>query len=179
MNNENGSQINGGCPAMCHSVNLCQCSDNRNKSGLHIDGIIPDINTSETGTWANQLFSICSQDTTLFIGFEFHEPIQITSVELDLFICYQWSMPRGQVNVTISTSQFLMLDIDEEILGYLAIPMSQGNCNSLIRIVISFNNNSTSKYYLVRFSSQTTLNRLYIGEMIFGNKALNNSSKLL
>ena len=96
MDNINGSQVNGGCPASCVTdyTTLCQCSDG-NTSGLHIhiDDIIPDINTSNRGSWANQLFAICNNQRSVPIGFQFHEPVQITSVELNLFICYQWSIP--------------------------------------------------------------------------------------
>ena len=46
MHNMNGSQVNGGSPASCViGTTLCQCSDG-NTSGLHIDGIIQDIDTS-------------------------------------------------------------------------------------------------------------------------------------
>ena len=140
MHNINGSQLNGGCPASCViSIMLCQCSDG-NTSGLHIDGIIPDIDTSNNGTWTNQLFAICSHYSIVPIGFQFHEPVQITSVELNLFICYQWNIPFLQFNVTISTSASYIIPIDEIILGELMVNLSLSNCNSLMRFVINLKN---------------------------------------
>ena len=140
MHNINGSQLNGGCPASwVISIMLCQCSD-RNSSGLHIDGIIPDIDTSNTGSWENQLFAICSHYSIVPIGFQFHETVQITSVELNLFICYQWNIPFLQFNVTISTSASYIIPIDEIILGELMVNLSQSNCNSLMRFVINLKN---------------------------------------
>ena len=69
MDNPNGTQVNGGCPASCViGATLCQCSDG-NTSGLHIDGIIPDIETRDTGTWTNQLFAICTRSANVPIGF--------------------------------------------------------------------------------------------------------------
>ena len=178
MGNLNGSQVNGGCPASCViRTTICQCSDG-NTSGLHIEGIIPDINTSNTGSWANQLFAICSHSTNVPIGFQFHEPLLITSVELNLFICYEWNIPLHQYNVTISTSAHIIIPITESILGNLVVHMNEANCNSLTRLIIDLKSNMTSTNYIVKFISQNTLNRLYIGEIVFRNQTSEVSCKL-
>ena len=145
MDNPNGSQVNGGCPASCVTdrTPLCQCSDGHT-SGLHIDDIIPDIDTSNSGSWANQLFAICSNQRSVPIAFQFHEPVLITSVELNLFICYQWSIPQRQFNVTISTSAHIISPIYESILRNLVVDMNEANCNSLIRLIIDLKSNITS-----------------------------------
>ena len=124
-------------------TNLCKCTDG-NISGLHIDGIIPDINTSTTGSWANQLFAICATQDNVQLGFQFREPVQITSVELNLFICYQRNIPQRQFNVTISTSGYIITPIAESILGNLVVDMTEENCNSLTRLIIDLKNNMTS-----------------------------------
>ena len=166
MDNPNGSQVNGGCPASCViRTTTCQCSDG-NTSGLHIDGIIPDIDTSNTASWANQLFAICSHSANVPIGFQFHEPVLITSVELNLFICFQWNMPLHHFNVTISTSARIT-SITESILGNLVVHMNEANCNSLTRLIIDLNSNMTSTNYIVKFISQAPLYRLYNGEIVF------------
>ena len=169
--NKNGSQVNGSCPASCVTdiPTLCQCSDG-NTSGLHIDGIIPDINTSNTGSWANQLFAICNNHRIVPIGFQFHETVLITSVELNLFICYQWNTPQRQFNVTISTSAHIITSITESIVGNLVVHRNEANCNSLTRLTVDLKSNMTSMNYIVRFISQATLNRLYIGEIVFRNR---------
>ena len=179
MDNINGSQVNGGCPASCVTdyTTLCQCSDG-NTSGLHIDDIIPDINTSNRGSWANQLFAICNNQRSVPIGFQFHEPVQITSVELNLFICYQWSIPELQFNVTISTSAHIITPIAESILGNLVVDMDETNCNSLTRLIIDLKSNMTSMNYFVKFISVARLNRLYIGEIVFGTQPSEVSRKL-
>ena len=177
MDNSNGSEVNGGCPASCviHTT-ICQCSDG-NTSGLHIDGIIPDIDTSNTGSWANQLFAICNKQRSVSIGFQFHEPVLITSVELNLFICYEWSIPQGQFNVTISTSAHI-IPITESILGNLVVDMTEANCNGLTRLLIDLKSNMTSTNYIVKFiSSQAPLNRLYLGEIVFRNQTSEVSCK--
>ena len=177
MDNTNGSQVNGGCPASCVlGTTLCQCSDG-NTIGLHIDGIIPDIVTSNRGSWANQLFAICDNQRCVPIGFQFHEPVLITSLELNLFICYQWSIPHRQFNVTISTSAHIT-PIDESILGNLVVDMNETNCNSLTRLIIDLKSNMTSTNYIVKFISLAQLNRLYIGEIVFGNPTSEVSRKL-
>ena len=177
MDNINGSQVNGGCPASCVlGSTICQCSDG-NTSGLHIDGIIPDINTSTTGCWAKQLFAICNNQRSVPIGFQFHEPVLITSVELNLFICYQWNIPQHQFNVTISTSAHIF-PFTESILRNLVIDMNEANCNSLTRLIIDLKSNMTSMNYIVRFITPTHLNRLYIGEIIFRNQTSEVSCKL-
>ena len=165
MDNPNGSQVNGGCPASCVTGTICQCSDG-NTSGLHIDDIIPDIDTSNTGSWANQLFAICTLSTNVPIGFQFHEPVLITSVELNLFICYEWNIPQHQFNVTISTSAHIT-SVTESILGNLVVDMNEANCNGLTRHIIDLKSNMTSTNYIVKFISQALLYRLYIGEIIF------------
>ena len=177
MDNFNGSQVNGGCPASCViRTTICPCSDG-NTSGLHIDGIIPDIDTSNTGSWANQLFTICTLSTNVPIGFQFHEPVLITSVELNLFICYQWNIPQHHFNVTISTSARI-IPITESILGNLVVDMNEANCNSLTRLIIDLNSNMTSTNYIVKFISQALLYRLYIGEIVFRNQTSEVSCKL-
>ena len=178
MDNGNGSQVNGGCPASCViSTTICQCSDG-NTSGLHIDGIIPGIDTSNTGSWANQLFAICNYHRIVQIGFQFREPVQITSVELNLFICYQWNIPVRKFNVTISTSAHIIIPITESILGNLVVHMNEANCNGLTRLIIDLNSIMTSTNYIVKFISQNTLNRLYIGEIVFRNQTSEVSCKL-
>ena len=177
MDNFNGSQVNGGCPASCViRTTICQCSDG-NTSGLHIDGIIPDIDTSNTGSWANQLFAICTHSANVPIGFQFHEPVLITSIELNLFICYQWNIPQHHFNVTISTSARIT-PITESILGNLVVHMNEANCNSLTRRIIDLNSNMTSTNYIVEFISQALLYRLYIGEIVFRNQTSEVSCKL-
>jgi len=59
--------------------------------------------------------------------------------------------------------------IAEIILSHFTVYMNQENCSSVVRFAINLKNSSTSRYYLVRFSSQNALERLYIGEIIFGN----------
>ena len=178
MDNTNGSQVNSGCPASCVlGTTLCQCSDG-NTSGLHIDGIIPDIDTCNRGPWANQLFAVCNNHRIVPIGFQFHEPVLITSVELNLFICYQWNIPQHQFNVTISTSAYIITPIDESILGNLVVVLNKTNCNSLTRLTIDLNSNMTSMNYIVKFISQARLNRLYIGEIVFRNQTSEVSCKL-
>ena len=174
----NGSQVNGGCPASCVlGITLCQCSDG-NTSGLHIDDIIPDIDTSNRGPWANQLFAICDNQRSVPIGFQFHEPVQITSIELNLFICYEWNIPQGQFNVTISTSAHIITPIDESILGNFVVDMTEENCNSLTRLIVDLKSNMTSMNYIVKFTSIARLGRLYIGEIVFRNQTSEVSCKL-
>ena len=177
--NINGSQGNGSCPASCVSdrTTLCQCSDG-NTSGLHIDGIIPDIDTSNRGAWANQLFAICTIQRSVPIGFQFQEPVLITSVELNLFICYQWNIPVREFNVTISTRALLSFPINEIILENLVVDMNEANCNSLTRLKIDLNGKMTLMNYIVNFISQAQLNRLYIGEIVFQNQTSEVSCKL-
>ena len=182
MGETNGSQLNGSCPANCVSPTtptLCQCSEG-DTNGLHIDGIIPDINTSNSGSWAYQLFAICSPSKLTFIGFQFHEPVQITHVELFLFICYLWNIPGYQLNVIITTSSFItnIYPTNEPILGNLTVNMSHSNCSNLISFVIKLNNGSASTNYILIFSSQAYLHRLYIGEIIFRNRSSVYSCKL-
>ena len=179
MDNIDGSQVNGGCPASCiKSTMLCQCSDG-NTSGLHIDGIIPDINTSTTGSWANQLFAICVTQVNVQLGFQFREPVLIASVELNLFICYQWNIPMREFNVTISTSALILsIPINDIIIGSLVVDMNEANCNSLTRLIIDLKSNMTSMYYIIRFISLAPLNRLYIGEIVFQNQTSEVSCKL-
>ena len=100
----------------------------------------------------------------------------ITSVELNLFICYQWNIPQNKFNVTISTSASYRLLIDEIILGNLMVDLNQSNCNSSRSFVINLSNTSTSANYNVKIVSQAALNRLYIGEIPFPNQTLYNCS---
>ena len=144
---------------------------------IYIDGIIPDIDTSNRGSWANQLFAICDNQRSVPVGFQFHEPVLITSVELNLFICYEWNIPRHQFNVTISTSAHISL-IAGSILGNLVVDMTEANCNSLTRLIVDLKSNMTSMNYLVKFTSIAQLSRLYIGEIVFRNQTSEVSCKL-
>ena len=101
----------------------------------------------------------------------------ITSVELNLFICYEWNIPQHQFNVTISTSAHI-IPITESILGNLVVDMTEANCNSLTRLIIYLKSNMTSTNYVVKFISQAPLYRLYIGEIVFRNQTSDVSCKL-
>ena len=181
MGKTNGSQLKGSCPASCVSPTtptICQCSEG-DTNGLHIDGIIPDINTSNSGSWAYQLFAICSPSKMTLIGFQFHEPVQITQFELFLFICYQWNIPGYQLNVIITASSFINIHpLNERILENLTVNMSHSNCSNLISFVIKLNDGSASTNYILMFSSQANLHRLFIGEIIFRNRSSVYSCKL-
>ena len=112
------------------------------------------------------------------LGFQFREPVLIISVELNLFIGYEWSIPIREFNVTISTSAHIITPITECILGNWVVHINEGNCNSLTRLIIDLKSNMTSMNYIVKFISQVYLHRIYIGEIVFRNQTSEVSCKL-
>ena len=80
--------------------------------------------------------------------------------------------------MTISTSAHIITPIAESILGNLVVDMDETNCNSLTRLIIDLKSNMTSMNYFVKFISVARLNRLYIGEIVFGTQPSEVSRKL-
>jgi hypothetical protein len=92
----NGSSSTGGCqPENCAmmpisgtAINGCDCPSTGPVSGVLIDGVIPSINTIQSGTWARELFTVNrnGQDS-IMIGFQFREEFYLRGVEIAIFHC--------------------------------------------------------------------------------------------
>ena len=70
------------------TINGCDCPGSTPASGVLIDGDIPSIDTTQSGTWASQLFVVNrnGQDS-IMIGFQFSDPFFLRGVEITFFHC--------------------------------------------------------------------------------------------
>ena len=80
----NGSSSTGGCqPESCvimpytgTAINGCDCPGiiSGPVNGTLIDGVTPSIDTTQTGTWASELFTVCRNGRdSIMIGFHFYQ----------------------------------------------------------------------------------------------------------
>ncbi len=163
----NGSDPNGGCPTDCVGVvsriRRCDCADIRyiTETGFLVDGIVPTINTGQSGgTWASQLYTISGAMTIYRIGFRFQNSVTLREVELYIFFCPAWGI--GAATITISTSVSFPVFIQLESVGSVTLTSDMVDCVSTrINIPIQVTMGSISKYF-IKFTD-TDLG-VYIGE---------------
>ena len=66
----------------------CTCPGSTPASGVLIDGDIPSIDTTQSGTWASQLFVVNRKgQDTITIRFQFSDSLFLRGVEITFFHC--------------------------------------------------------------------------------------------
>ena len=174
----NGSDINIGCHRNVVKYNdevLCGTLSNPAISYL-TDGITPDINTSALN-WASQLVTVRKNTATsnipydhVVLVFDTFNPVNLTSVELDMFICPQWNI--GAPNITVyadenggSDYEFNASDNRIEFRG--TISPSQLCCWSLstVRILLQNTKYGILWYIVIRFELNPDIQWIHVGEV--------------
>ena len=180
----NGSSSTGGCrPESCvvrpigsSTTDGCDCPGNTPASGVLIDGLIPNIDTNQRGTWARELFVVNKNgQNSIMIGFQFSDPF-LREVELTYLDC--GVLETGLTAVSIHSSptfpNFIAVPTDSDI-GTLSLSEDRNqNCTSLRTISIPVELGQFNIYFIEFFlvgSSRRPLNWLHLAEVKFSDIA--------
>ena len=177
----NGSNSSGGCPTDCRTqsddTNLCECTEG-NTTGVLIDGIVPNIDTSQTNSWAANIYTIYTQHDNIAIGFMFEQPIALQAIELSMFFCNTLHSPNGAIAIKIFQEMTFPNFSPTNMIGNKSLSSDKMNCNSLCTFYINISSIVNSEIVFVQFVGQTQLGGLYIGEVKFSDTGNQNSSEI-
>ncbi len=168
----NGSDPNAGCPSVCRmtdssSERFCDCTRQlSHTNGTLIDGIIPTFDVSQRGTWASQLYTADVTATSYAIGFRFYSSFMLQEVELSIFLCSAWFIPRSSLTINIHSSIVFPGFTSTTPIGSTTLT-SDSNCISLESIYIRTASTRANTIYFIEFTNTATIGGIYIGEVIF------------
>ena len=181
---QNGSDANGGCPQVCVMSNMvCDCTGQAiDTSGITlINDIVPTFETDVPGAWASDLYTVLTGGDSYALGFQFDNTMAfaLREVELYLFFCPSWGIPRQSLTISVYRS-LLFPDFIPPTglppLGNVTLTSDQQNCDSLIRISITTQTDVANTNYFIVFSRSTSVGGIYIGEVTFSDEAISTSS---
>ena len=180
----NGSDINMGCtsPLVNRSgVMVCNNSDS-----YLFDDCSPAIDTS-TSNWASQLVTVKNKganaaiDSEHVLIFDFDTAVSPDSIELDLFLCSEWSIGAPVIYVYgYENSTLVFNTATGEHIGSKA-PKSQ-SCDSLSTVRIGLRDRFISSYHSFHILVDFTLSLedtewVHVGEVRFLSDDITNPSK--
>ena len=186
LQSRNGSSITGGCQMSCvrmpisgSTINGCDCPGSTPASGVLIDGDIPSIDTSQSGTWASQLFVVNRNGQDSFvIGFQFNDPFFLRDVEVTYFDCPIWATGVTTINV-YSSFIFPTFSLAASTnIGTLSLVSDLAlNCSSLRTVSVPCQPSESANNYFIEFSfaggsSVNSLKWLHLGEIRFSDEQL-------
>ena len=177
----NGSDVNIGCREKVRQVlSVKSCGGLTSPGTTYLtDGITPDINTSDSN-WASQLVTVRKNNATLNIPYDHVVLVfdtlysgNLTSVELDMFICPQWNI--GAPNITVYADEsggsgYGYSALNDIITFSGTVTLSQScymTCTSLSSVKIPFQNIQPGAlwYIVVRFEPNSDIEWVHIGEV--------------
>ncbi len=168
----NGSDANAGCPIVCRmsggaGESYCECTGQlSHTNGTLIDGIIPTFNVRQRGTWASQLYTVDVTTPSYAIGFIFSSSFMLQEVELSIFLCTPWSIPRSGLTINIHRDLVFPAFTSTTPIGSTTLTL-EANCSSLETIYITTSPSRDGNVYVIEFTNSLTLGKIYIGEVIF------------
>ncbi len=167
----NGSDSDAKCPSVCRMTGasnerFCDCNGLMSAvNGTLIDGIIPTFDVNQRGTWASQLYTVDTTTTSYAIGFRFSSQFMLQEVELSIFLCTPWFIPRAGLTINIHKGIVFPAFTSTTPIGSRALTLS--NCVSLETIYITTSPTGDSRIYFIEFTNSATVRGIYIGEVIF------------
>ena len=171
----NGSDINMGCTSpLVYRSGVMVCN---NSESYLVDGCSPAINTS-TSSWASQLVTLRKVSDhaqihfdNVLLTFDFNTAVLPTTIELDLFLCPEWSIGAPIISVLATNNSDLIFSFSYEILATDHTP-SNSSCDSLSTVSIPLQRGSSylTWYILVRFPRpHLNIQWVHVGEVRFLN----------
>ncbi len=146
---------------------FCDCNGLMSAAnGSIIDGIIPTFDVSQRGTWASQLYTVDATTPSHAIGFRFSSSFMLQEVELSIFLCTQWFIPRSGLTINFHRGIVFPAFIPATPIGSRTLSL-QPNCESLETIYITTSPTRDSSIYFIEFTNSATVGGIYIGEVIF------------
>ena len=158
------------------TTNGCDCPGTTPVSGVLIDGVIPSIDTTQSGTWASELFVVNKNGQDSFvIGFQFKDPFFLRHVEVVYLDCQIWGIGLLAVNVYSSQlfPNFLTIAASTNI-GMLSLASdTDQSCTSLRIISIPLQPTVSIQNYNIELvfggSSVRPINWLHLAEIRFSD----------
>ena len=122
------------------AINGCDCPGNNPASGVLVDGVIPSIDTTQSGTWASELFVVNRDGQDSFmIGFQFSNTLLLRYVEIIYLDCPIWGIGSSAVNVYSSFGFPMLTSAASTNIGVLSLAENTDrSCTSLRTISITF-----------------------------------------
>ena len=178
----NGSDVDIGCQEKVTNVNGVMFCGHYSDPGTSYltDGITPDIDTSALN-WTSQLVTVRKNTATdiipydyVVLVFETKNPVNLTSVELDMFICPQWNI--GAPNITVYESgsvgyAYTITDDRIKFCGAVSLPQSCHMCSSLSTVRIPLQNTQPSLKWFIVVNVEPDIKWVHIGEVRVLNKS--------
>ena len=161
------------------TINGCDCPGTTPASGVLIDGDIPSIDATQSGTWASQLFVVNRNgQNSVMIGFQFNDPFFLRDVQVTYFDCPIWGAGVSTINVYSSFTFPVFYPAASTNIGALSLISDIFyNCTTLRIISIPHQLTESANNYFIEFSfaggsSVNQLNWLHLGEIRFSDVAL-------
>ena len=181
----NGSDTNMGCAsALVDRGGVMVCDSD--KSHL-VDSYTPAIDTS-TSDWASQLVTVRRNEANnvirfdhVLLIFDFDTAVSPTSIELDMFLCFEWNI--GALVVYVFAYQNSTLAFNSAMAsttGIHVLSQSQ-SCDSLSNVSIPlghFISSYRSWHILVSFADED-IEWVHVGEVRFMSSHITNPSKYI
>ena len=180
----NGSSSTGGCqPESCvmipysgSNINGCDCPGAiAPVSGILTDGVIPSIDTTQSGTWASELFVVNRNiQDSFMIGFQFSGTIILRNVEISYLNCPIWGTGLTAVNVYSSFLFPTFSSAASTNIGILSLTNDLiASCTSLGTIFIPLQPITSTDNYFIEFtfggSNANPINWLHLAEIRFSD----------
>ncbi len=146
---------------------FCDCTGIMSDfNGTLDDGIIPTFDVSQRGTWASRLYTVDATTASHAIGFRFSRSFILQEVELSIFLCTTWSIPRPGLTINIHRDITFPGFTATSPIGSRTVTL-QPNCISLETIYINTSPTRNGNIYVIEFNNSATVGGIYIGEVIF------------
>ena len=146
-----------------------------NITGVLIDGMIPTIDTSQTGNWASQLFTVKASMTSYALGFRFQSHVALQEMELYVLYCPAWQIGATTINVYDSTTYPSFIKTVPSV-GSVNLTSNMQNCESLTRVSIPLQTTLRVSSYFIEFTNPTQVHWLHIAEVRFSDQPIPNST---
>ena len=164
---------------------VCDCTGQTTDiSGITlINDVVPTFETDVPGAWASDLYTVFTTQNSYTLGFQYdiNMLFALREVELYLFFCPSWNIPRESLTISVYRSLLFPNFLPPSglpPLGNVTLTSDQQNCNSLTRIVITTQTDSAYTTYFIVLSSSTTVGGVYIGEVKFSDQLISTSSSM-
>ena len=159
------------------TVNGCDCPGTTPVSSVLIDGVIPSIDITQSGTWTSELFIVNRNGQDSFvIGFQFKDPFFLRHVEVVYLDCQVWGTGLSRINIYPSYSFPTFFTSVSTNIGMLSlVDDTYQNCISLRNLSIPLQPTMSIQNYFIEFtfggSSAHPINWLHLAEITFSDVA--------
>ena len=174
----NGSLVGGGC-----DLNITESFCSTGNESFINDGNIPMLNTTDPN-WASELVTVRKNSDTkknpydhVVLTFAFQSPVSLTSINMSLFNCPQWSIGAPNITVYAKKEATGLFSFDAKDTGTIFLRQTQGiwsSCDSLVPVTIPLKKGKLYQiwYIVVSFEPQPATDWVHVGEVQFFNGSL-------